>query len=185
MYLGYPGWKGYGDFGQFSYPDGEKVFENINEPVEYDDNDELLEFTQYSNGNWGCLGQAAFFDEAGRERKYVSYSLKLFYTNFKICFKNNSTFIIDPDSWPQVDSIYDIMMLDQSKWKAIVVEKSFQELITMVQVKSFCQIQNKTHFLVELVLLKLQVVNLCVKIFPNVKILQKLSFNVKNIFKLY
>ena len=159
--------------------------------MEYDDNDELLEFTQYSNGNWGCLGQAAFFDEAGRERKYVSYSLKLFYKlfrtkkNFKICFKNNSTFIFVPDSWPQVDSIYDIMMLDQSKWKAIVVEKSFQELITMVQVKSFCQIQNKTHFLVELVLLKLQVVNLCVKIFPNVKILQKLSFNVKNIFKLY
>ena len=81
--IGYPGWKGYGDFGQFSYPDGDKVFENINEPVEYDDNDELLEFTQYSNGNWGCLGQAAFFDEAGRERKYVIYSLKLFYKLLK------------------------------------------------------------------------------------------------------
>ena len=51
--------------------------------MEYDDNDELLEFNQYSNGNWGCLGQAAFFDEAGRERKYVSYSLKLFYKLFR------------------------------------------------------------------------------------------------------
>ena len=87
FFIGYPGWKGYGDFGQFTtdsdYSDGEKFSEKVNGPVEYDDNDELLEAVQYSNGNWGCLGQAAFFDEAGRERKYVSYSLKLFYKLFR------------------------------------------------------------------------------------------------------
>ena len=81
--------------------------------------------------------------------------------SFPICF---------PDFWPQVDSIYGSMMLQQWKCMAIVVEKSFQELIIMEQVKFFCQKQNKTHFLIELVLLKLQAVNLCVKIFLNVEI---------------
>ena len=102
-------------------------------------------------------------------------------TNFKICQKtrSNSPFLfVFPDFWPQVDSTYDSMMLDQWKWKAIVAEKSFQELIIMEQVKFSCQKQNKTYFLIELVLLKLQAVNLCVKIFQNVKIffLQKSSF---------
>ena len=41
----------------------EYYFENIN------NHEEMLEFTQYNNGNWGCSGQASFYDLIGRERK--------------------------------------------------------------------------------------------------------------------
>ena len=43
----------------------EYYFEDIN------NHEEMLEFTQYNNGNWGCSGQASFYDLIGRERKWV------------------------------------------------------------------------------------------------------------------
>ena len=88
---GYPGWNGYENYDDplFESPksisslDYDEIYSDDSmKPPErnvpnvpeyyYEDNnnhEEMLEFTQYNNGNWGCSGQASFYDLIGRERK--------------------------------------------------------------------------------------------------------------------
>ena len=50
-------------------PEGRIRTDSYETRPKFNEYGDYVESTQYNNGNWGCLGEAILFDQAGRERR--------------------------------------------------------------------------------------------------------------------
>ena len=50
-------------------PEGRVRIDSYENRPKFNEYGDYVEPTQYNNGNWGCLGEAILFDQAGRERR--------------------------------------------------------------------------------------------------------------------
>ena len=50
-------------------PEGRIRADSYEARPKFNEYGDYVESTQYNNGNWGCLGEAILFDQAGRERR--------------------------------------------------------------------------------------------------------------------